>query len=68
VDKTPLEVVELPEAVRSRLVEKYREQFRDEEPVVEVGLASPGGRVYPVVSGIPVMLVDEALAREEIDV
>ena len=67
VDKTPLEVVELPEAVRQRLVEKYRDQFRDEEPVVEVGLASPAGRVYPVVSGIPVMLAEEALDREEVD-
>lgn len=67
VDKTPLEVVELPDRVRRRLVEKYREQFRDEEPVVEVGLASPAGRVYPVVSGIPVMLVEEALSREEIE-
>ncbi len=67
VDKTPLEVVELPEAVRQRLVEKYRDQFRDEEPVVEVGLVSPAGRVYPVVSGIPVMLVDESLSREEIE-
>ena len=67
VDKTPLEVVELPEAVRVRLVDKYREQFKDEEPVVEVGLASPAGRVYPVVSGIPVMLVDEALTRQEIE-
>ncbi len=66
VDKTPLEVVELPEAVRQRLVEKYRDQFRDEEPVVKVGLASPAGRVYPVVSGIPVMLVEEALSLEEI--
>lgn len=67
VDKTPLEVVVLPESVRARLVAKYREQFRDEEPVVEIGLASPAGRVYPVVSGIPVMLVDEALTREEIE-
>jgi uncharacterized protein YbaR (Trm112 family) len=67
VDKTPLEVVELPEAVRARLVDKYREQFKDEVPVVEVGLASPAGRVYPVVSGIPVMLVDEALSRDEIE-
>ncbi len=66
VDKTPLEVVELPEPVRARLVEKYREQFKDEDPVVEIGLASPAGRVYPVVSGIPVMIVDEALTREEI--
>jgi len=53
--------------VRRRLVDKYREQFKGEEPVVEVGLASPAGRVYPVVSGIPVMLVDDALSREEID-
>ncbi len=67
VDKTPLEVVQLPQEVCQRLVDKYREQFRDEEPVVEVGLASPAGRVYPVVSGIPIMLVEEALSREEID-
>lgn len=67
VDKTPLEIVELPEGVRTRLVDRYREQFKDEDPVVEIGLASPAGRVYPVVSGIPVMLVDEALTREEIE-
>ena len=67
VDKTPLEVVELPHEIRARLVEKYRKQFKDEEPVVEIGLASPAGRVYPVVSGIPVMLADEALSRAEID-
>ncbi len=67
VDKTPLEVVDLPGGIRARLVEKYREQFKDEDPVVEIGLASPAGRVYPVVSGIPVMLVDEALSRAEID-
>ena len=67
VDKTPLEVVELPESVRRRLVDKYRDQFKDEEPVVEVGLASPAGRIYPVVSGIPVMLVEDALARDELD-
>jgi len=67
VDKTPLEVVELPDEIRARLVEKYRKQFKDEDPVVEIGLASPEGRVYPVVSGIPVMLADEALSRAEID-
>jgi len=67
VDKTSLEVVELPDEIRVRLVEKYREQFKDEDPVVEIGLASPGGRVYPVVSGIPVMLADEALTREEVE-
>jgi len=67
VDKTPLEVVELPDEVCARLVDRYREQFKGEEPVVEIGLASPAGRVYPVVSGIPVMLVDEALDRSEIE-
>jgi uncharacterized protein YbaR (Trm112 family) len=67
VDKTPLEVVELPQPVRERLVERFRDQFKDEEPVVEVGLASSAGRVYPVVSGIPVMLVDEAFDRSELE-
>jgi uncharacterized protein YbaR (Trm112 family) len=67
VDKTPLEVVKLPDTVRRRLVEKYRDQFKDEEPVVEVGLVSPAGRVYPVVSGIPVMLVEDALSRDDLE-
>jgi len=68
-DRASLEVVELPQPVRERLVEKYREQFKDEEPVVETGLkCSECGRVYPVVSDIPVMLVDEALAAEEVAV
>jgi uncharacterized protein YbaR (Trm112 family) len=67
VDKTPLEIVNLPAGVRARLVEKYREQFKDEEPVVEIGLASAAGRVYPVVSGIPVMLVDDAFERSEVE-
>ncbi len=67
VDKTPLEVIELPVEVCRRLVDKYRDQFKDEEPVVEIGLASPAGRVYPVISGIPVMLVEDALNRDEIE-
>jgi uncharacterized protein YbaR (Trm112 family) len=41
--------------------DKYREKFRGEEPVVEQGLQCVKcRRVYPVVSDIPVMLVDEA--------
>jgi uncharacterized protein YbaR (Trm112 family) len=67
VDKTPLEVIPLPEAVCQRLVERYRAHFKDEEPVVEEGLLSPAGRIYPVVSGIPVMLVDDALSRDEVE-
>jgi uncharacterized protein YbaR (Trm112 family) len=58
----PLELVELPPELRSELVARYREHFRDEEPVVEQGLyAADSGLVYPIVSDIPVLLVDEAL-------
>ncbi len=60
--KGELELVDLPEETRAGLVEKYREHFRDEEPAVEQGLYSPdSGLVYPIVSDIPIMLVDEAL-------
>ncbi len=67
IDHAKLNVVELSQPVRERLVARYREQFKDEEPIVEVGLAcSECGRVYPVVSDIPVMLTDEAVAAEEV--
>ncbi len=57
-----LELVELPEAIRGELVDRYREHFRDETPVVEQGLyCAESGLVYPIVSDIPVLLVDEAL-------
>jgi len=63
--KGALELVELPQAVRESLVERYREHFRDEEPVVESGLLSnDAGLVYPIVSDIPIMLVDEALPAD----
>jgi len=65
--KGPLELVELPAAVRTKLVEKYREKFRDEKPVVTSGLYSKQAElVYPIVSDIPVMLVDEALPASEV--
>ncbi|HVF60478.1 MAG TPA: Trm112 family protein [Thermoanaerobaculia bacterium] len=60
--KGELELVELPQEVRGGLVEKYREHFRDEEPVVEQGLyCAQSALVYPIVSDIPIMLIDEAL-------
>jgi uncharacterized protein YbaR (Trm112 family) len=60
--KGPLEKISLPPDVRESLVERYREKFRGETPVVEEGLFSPrAGLVYPIVSDIPVMLIDEAL-------
>jgi uncharacterized protein YbaR (Trm112 family) len=64
--KGPLELVELKESTRQSLVEKYREKFRDEEPVVTQGLYSKqADLVYPIVSDIPVMLIDEALPGSE---
>ncbi|MEM1206420.1 MAG: Trm112 family protein [Acidobacteriota bacterium] len=57
-----LELVELPDDVRRLLVEKYREHFRDEEPVAQQGLYCEASQlVYPIVSDIPMMLQDEAL-------
>ncbi len=65
--KGELELVELPEEVRSQLVDKYREHFREDEPIVEQALFSPdSGLVYPIVSDIPIMLVDEALPASSI--
>ncbi len=57
-----LQIVELPADLGQRLVEKYREHFDDEEPVVEQGLLCKESELlYPIVSDIPVMLVEEAL-------
>ncbi len=65
--KGSLELVDLPDGVREGLVEKYREHFRDEEPVVEQGLyCGDSNLVYPIVSDIPIMLVDEALPAADI--
>jgi len=63
----PLEPVDLPAELCQRLVEKYREHFREEEPEVTQGLyCAESALVYPVVSGIPILLVDEALSASEI--
>ena len=60
--KGELELVELPDEVRQELVDKYREHFRDEEPVVSEALyCAESGLVYPIVSDIPIMLVEDAL-------
>ena len=63
-----LEVVELPDDVSQALVEKYREHFRDEEPVAEQGLYCRESQlVYPVVSDIPIMLEEEALSASVLE-
>jgi len=63
--KGELELVALPASIRQDLVEKYKEHFRDEAPVVEEGLyCSESGLVYPIVSDIPIMLVEDALPAD----
>ena len=65
--KAELELVELPADLRAELVEKYREHFREEEPEVAEGLyCAESELVYPIVSDIPIMLVDEALPASRI--
>lgn len=65
VDKQEVSLVSLPDHRREEVRNRYREKFRDEEPVVEEGLkCSKCGRIYPIVSDIPVMLVDEAFEGE----
>ncbi|MEM6454518.1 MAG: Trm112 family protein [Acidobacteriota bacterium] len=63
----PLTLFDLPEALRGPLVDRYREHFRDEEPEVVQALYSPeAALVYPIVSDIPIMLIDEALAADSL--
>ena len=51
----------LSEARRAAVRDKFRDKMRGEELVVEDGLQCiKCRRVYPIVSDIPVMLVDEA--------
>ena len=65
--KGDLELVDLPPELCRQLVAKYQEHFREEQPVVEKGLYSPDSKlVYPIVSDIPIMLVDEALPASAI--
>ena len=65
--KGSLELVVLPDEVRRAVADRYREHFRDEEPVVEQALyCAESGLVYPIVSDIPIMLIDEALPASTI--
>jgi uncharacterized protein YbaR (Trm112 family) len=59
--KEEVRLVPLAPARGAAVRDKYREKFRGEEPVVEEGLQCVKcRRVYPIVSDIPVMLVEEA--------
>ncbi len=66
VCKAEVELKPLAAETCAMLVERYREKFRDEVPEVREGLRCTScGKVYPIVSDIPVMLVEEALPPEE---
>lgn len=59
--KEEVKPVSLSEKRRTTVRDKFRDKFRGEEPVVEQGLQCiKCRRVYPIVSDIPVMLVEEA--------
>jgi hypothetical protein len=64
--RTDLELISLGPEVCTMLVERYRDKFRDETPEVREGLRCAScRRTYPIVSDIPVMLLDEALTAGE---
>lgn len=66
--KGPLQLVELPAELCRNLADRYREHFRDEEPVVAQGLlCAQSGLVYPIVSDIPIMLAEEALPASALE-
>lgn len=59
--KQEVKTIPLSEGRRAAVRDKFRDKFRGEEPVVEEGLQCVKcRRIYPIVSDIPVMLVDEA--------
>ena len=59
--KEEVKLVPLAEDRRASVRDKYRDKFRGEEPVVESGLQCVKcHRIYPSVSDIPVMLIEEA--------
>src|SRR5262245_58582782 len=60
--KEEVKLVPLAEARQKAVRDKFREKFRGEEPVVDQGLQCVKcHRIYPIVSNIPIMLVEEAI-------
>lgn len=63
--RPPVALCTLKAVAAKAVVERYRESLKDEEPLVTQGLScAVCGRVYPIVSDIPVMLVEEALPAD----
>ncbi len=60
--KTPVVSEPITGDLAKSIVDRYRDKFKDEEPVVVDGLrCGKCGRLFPIVSEIPVMLLDEAV-------
>lgn len=60
--KEEVKLIPLSDVRSSQIRDRYRDKFRDEEPVVEQGLQCVKcHRIYPIVSDIPVMLIEEAI-------
>lgn len=60
--KTPVKTEAITGALSKSIADKYRDKFKDEEPVVVDGLrCEKCKRLFPIVSEIPVMLLDEAI-------
>ncbi|MCY3972554.1 MAG: hypothetical protein OXG74_21695 [Acidobacteria bacterium] len=65
--KGELTTTPLPPSVCERLVARYREHFAGEQPEVSEGLwCRESGLVYPIVSDMPIMLIEEALPAAEV--
>jgi uncharacterized protein YbaR (Trm112 family) len=63
--REPVKPEPITGALAKSIVERYRDRFKDEEPIVEDGLRCPKcRRLYPIVSEIPVMLIEEAIAPD----
>ena len=63
--RPPVKLCALEASAAAQVAEKYRDKFRDEEPVVKEGLhCAACGNVYAIVSDIPILLVEEALTSD----
>lgn len=61
--KTPVVPEPITGELATSIVDRYRDKFKDEVPVVVDGLrCGRCQRLFPIVSEIPVMLLDEAIA------
>jgi len=63
--KTPVKTEPITGDLARTIADRYRDKFKDEEPVVVDGLrCEKCRRLFPIVSEIPVMLLDEAIAPD----